>query len=343
MNTQSINKAFDIINKRRTEAISNYEKRIEEIEKNIPEISYLNQKMANTSRNVIFTALKQDEDIKSKISEIKRANIEAQRRTAEILRTHGYPANYLDIQYFCFKCCDTGYKNNTNEYCDCVTKLVNQINSDYVNKNSHLQLYTFESFEVNTDYYSPNELTSGKDNISKFDNMKIIYDDCVNYANKFKPSFPSVLMMGRTGLGKTHLSLSIAKTVLERGYSVIYTSAMDMFSTIEREKFTKYNSSSDTLESILNTELLIIDDLGVEIDNKFYKSVLYNIINTRYTHTLATIITTNCSIDDLNQKYEQRITSRLLSYESMMFYGKDVRAIKAYIRKKFDYKNADSN
>lgn len=341
MNTQSINKAFDIINKRRTEAISNYEKRIEEIEKNIPEISYLNQKMANTSRNVIFTALKQDEDIKSKISEIKRANIEAQRRTAEILRTHGYPANYLDIQYFCPKCYDTGYKNNTNEYCDCVTKLVNQINSDYVNKNSHLQLYTFESFEVNPDYYRPNVLTQGKDNISEFDNMKIIYEDCINYANKFKPSFPSILMMGQTGLGKTHLSLSIAKTVLERGYSVIYTSAMDMFSAIEREKFTKYNSSSDTLESILNTELLIIDDLGVEIDNKFYKSVLYNIINTRYTHTLATIITTNCLIDELSQKYEQRITSRLLSYESMMFYGKDVRTLKTYERKKFDYKNAD--
>jgi DNA replication protein DnaC len=205
--------------------------------------------------------------------------------------------------------------------------LVKQINADLVNKNSNLKLSSFETFDL--DHYSKTRvITRNNQTFTEYELMKQNFIQCKEYVKSFELSAnpKSIIMFGRTGLGKTHLSLAIARGVLEKGYTVIYNSTMDMFSAIEREKFGKDgDTSNDTLESILSVDLLIIDDLGIEYDNKFFKTVLYNIINTRNIRSLPTIINTNLSIGELEGKYEERIFSRLMTYDFMPFFGSDIR------------------
>ena len=93
-------------------------------------------------------------------------------------------------------------------------------------------------------------------------------------------------MFGKTGLGKTHLSLSIASVALERGYSVLYDSVINFLRKIEREHFGKEHPETDTMELLLTCDLLILDDLGTEFDSSFYQSTIYNLINTRLNRVL---------------------------------------------------------
>ena len=137
-------------------------------------------------------------------------------------------------------------------------------------------------------------------------------------------------MFGKTGLGKTHLSLSIASGALERGYSVLYDSVINFLRKIEREHFGKEHPETDTMELLLTCDLLILDDLGTEFDSSFYQSTIYNLINTRLNRSLPTIISTNLDFNGISNRYEERITSRFYAnYSILRFVGQDVRIMKA--------------
>ncbi|MBS6445159.1 MAG: ATP-binding protein [Ruminococcus sp.] len=330
MNNYALNQAFDIIEKRHAEAISEYENRIRKVEKEIPEIAHLNSQIANTSREVIIASLTKDGDVKSRIEEIKRVNQYAQNRIAELLISHRYPKDFLNMHYHCPKCSDTGYIDN--DYCECVNTLVNKINADTINKNSFFKNCTFESF--NLDYYSRSKMVflKGHNNqvvstYNEYEYMQKVFDFCKKYAENFQvKNSEDLLIFGGTGVGKTHISLAMGKKIMEAGFSVIYNSALDLFSSLEKERFSNNNNFEiSILDGVLNADLLIIDDLGIEMDNKFYKSVLYNIINTRYIKSLPTIINTNLNLNGLDLKYEERIFSRLYSYHMMEFQGNDYR------------------
>ena len=136
-------------------------------------------------------------------------------------------------------------------------------------------------------------------------------------------------MFGRTGLGKTHLSLAIANEVLKKGYNVLYDSTLNYLNQIEKEYFGRDTSGNDTLGQLISADLLILDDLGSEYDKPFYISTIYNIINTRLNKRLPTIVNTNLSHEEMLKKYEERIISRLFAiYKSLGFVGKDIRLIR---------------
>ena len=155
---------------------------------------------------------------------------------------------------------------------------------------------------------------------------------CKDYALDFSLESPSLFMHGATGLGKTHLSLAIANEAIARGYGVVYGSAPNMFSQLEREHFGRqYNNERTYEQELLETDLLIIDDLGVEFSTPFTVSCVYNIINSRILSRKPTIIRTNLTPRELEDKYTQRITSRIIGgFVSLRFIGRDIRQIKSY-------------
>ena len=132
-------------------------------------------------------------------------------------------------------------------------------------------------------------------------------------------------MFGQTGLGKTHLSLAIADSVLRKGYSVIYDSAINILRSIEKEHFS-YEHSSEMVDLVMNTDLLILDDIGTEYESPFYTATVYNIINTRLNCGKPSIISTNLDFNGIARRYDKRVMSRIVSmYSCLEFKGEDVR------------------
>ena len=153
------------------------------------------------------------------------------------------------------------------------------------------------------------------------------YEFCLNYANSFDLNSYSILMMGETGLGKTHLSLAIAGEVLKKGFGVVYGSVQNLFSNIEKEHFGRATDADGTTEKmLLECDLLILDDLGAEFTTSFTVATFNNIVNTRMLTSKPTIISTNLSLTEMQKRYSERIASRIIGeYNILTFAGKDIR------------------
>lgn len=88
--------------------------------------------------------------------------------------------------------------------------------------------------------------------------------------------------------------------------------------------------NDNVYQSVLNVDLLIIDDLGTESLNSMKLSELFTILNTRIlnlNHKITkTIISTNLNINDIFNSYEERIGSRIAGYYDIYyFFGNDLR------------------
>ena len=127
------------------------------------------------------------------------------------------------------------------------------------------------------------------------------------------------------------MSNCIARELLKKGKTVLYQTAPVLLDTVIDYKMNKQKDyKEDILKSVLGCDLLIIDDLGTESLNSMKLSELFNIINTRILNLnqkiTKTIISTNLSIKDIFNNYEERIGSRIAGYYDIYcFFGDDLR------------------
>lgn len=300
------------IQERRAFAQKQQETRTDQIRAEIPEIAELDRQLRNTCLSLAGSFGKAD--CKERIQKLEQHCQSAETMLRSILVSHGYPENYLDTQYSCTKCSDTGFTGG--KPCECLTREIGAIGAEQLNAQSRLALCSFESFSLS--YYSalPAE---------QYQAMCSIYNECRSYAQNFDPHRSgNILMIGNTGLGKTHLSLSIATVLLQNGFSVIYDSAGNLLHRLEQEHFGRQEGSG-TLDLLLECDLLILDDFGTEFDTSFTRSMIYTIINSRINAEKPFIVNTNLSKEDLQAQYGNRILSRLFSVLIMQFYGRDIR------------------
>lgn len=131
--------------------------------------------------------------------------------------------------------------------------------------------------------------------------------------------------------GKTFMSNCIAQEMLRQGKTVLYQTAPILLESIIDYKMSKNKNSIDNIyKSILEADLLIIDDLGTESLNSMKLSELFTVINTRILNLnnkiTKTIISTNLNINDIFRNYEERIGSRIAGYYDIYyFFGDDLR------------------
>jgi len=312
MDSEIFDKAQAILTLRRKKAETENEERIREINEKIPQIREINEVIFNTGKELIsIISNGKGKDISDKVEQLKQYNLGAQAMSRKLLAEYGYPEDYLDMHYTCPKCCDRGY--NGSKFCDCFKTICGKLAADELNKNSQLSLSSFDSFSLT--YYSGENYSA----------MKKILEYTMQYAATFTPDSKSILMFGQTGLGKTHLSLAIANKVLEKGYGVIYDSAINILRSIEKEHFS-HDHSSEMIDLVMDTDLLILDDLGTEYETPFYNATIYNIINTRLNRRKPSIISTNLDFSGISRRYDKRVMSRIISeYSCLEFKGEDVR------------------
>ena len=250
----------------------------------------------------------------------RERNLRASQEISLLLKKNGLPADYLETKYFCPQCEDTGIVGS--RLCGCHIELLKKLAFEEAGKRSPLKFSLFSDFDLKyyDDRYDPEYRCSPRER------MEQILRFCREYAAGFDINSPSVLMQGETGLGKTHLSLAIAGEVIEKGYTVLYNSAQNIFNELQKERFGKGNTDGRYEAMLLECDLLVIDDLGAEFSTQFTNAALYNIVNTRINASLPTIISTNLSLKELEERYTRRISSRLIGeYNTLYFIGGDVR------------------
>ena len=236
----------------------------------------------------------------------------------------GLTPDDLEVHYTCPDCKDTGYIGSQKCHC------FRQAGIDLLYSQSHLQhILQAENFQTfSLDYYSPepNPMLGGKSNREY---MAEVAGLCRRYAESFRPGCGNLLFTGTTGVGKTFLTNCIAKEVLDRSYSVMSISAVELFDRLTGND--PDDEESPDSRYIMDCDLLIIDDLGTELVNSFTASQLFRCINDRLLNRRCTIISTNIKVNELRTVYSERIASLLLSsYRIFQLYGDDIRILKKF-------------
>ena len=141
----------------------------------------------------------------------------------------------------------------------------------------------------------------------------------------------NILFLGNAGVGKTFLSHCIAYELINKAYTVLYLTSFQLFDLLKQHAFHRETDASLTpMEHLLGCDLLIIDDLGTELNNSFVSSQLFLCMNERLLQKKATIISTNLSLKQISQSYTERVLSRIMEkYQIFNIYGEDIRLIKA--------------
>jgi len=290
-----------------------------------PALAELDKEIASIGASMSISIIKNPE----KADEIKKESYEKMKAISikrdQILKEIGISNEQLEPDYECPICKDTGFIDS--EKCKCFTQRIIDEVYQLSSLKENIKHCTFENFDF-TLFSDEPYMTDKGPKPSPLENMKVIYKRCKEFVENFDTATRGLFFVGKTGLGKTYLSYCIANELMARGKTVIYQTAFTLFDIMHESRFDSEKSRSEILANILECDLLIIDDLGTEFSKKIAKTELFNILNTRLIHKRKTVISTNHSLSEINEMYEDRVISRMSeSFDFYNFYGNDVRFI----------------
>ena len=250
------------------------------------------------------------EDLRDRLAELSG-------RKAQLLEDHGLPVDYLEPVYECPDCRDTGYVDGRK--CHCFQEAMITLLYEQSNIREMLRSENFDSLSY--EYYEGDDLAR----------FKKAVNTCHNFIKNFNSDYHNLFFYGTVGTGKSFLSGCIAKELIESGHSVIYFSATALFDLLSRNSFDPKSREElrTAYADLYQCDLLIVDDLGTELTNQFVTSQLFSLLNERHMGKKATIISTNLSLEELRNRYSERIFSRVTSnYEICKLSGQDIRIYK---------------
>lgn len=289
-------------------------KRFEEIYTNIPEYKALDESLPSVS---IAYAKKVIEGDFSAQSELQKELSRITQKKEELLTSHGYSKDYLEMHYCCSLCKDTGYIGGNKCVC-----LKNKLLSVMYEQSNIAELLKTDNFDNLTDKYYEGE------DLERFRNA---VNCCHEFVDKFATNKENLFLYGNVGVGKSFLSCCIAKELLDKGYSVLYFSSSQLFDTLKESDFGKDSKENlyTSKEDIYNCDLVVIDDLGTELTNSYISAKLFSLLNERILRGKSTIISTNLSLMELRDLYSDRIFSRISTkYKLCKLSGPDIRIYK---------------
>ncbi len=294
----------------------------QEIYRKDPRIQVLDAELQATVAETLALALRHGQDPSGAVTRLQNRNLQAQAERKQRIRQLGYPDGCIDDLPRCSLCGDTGYIRQNP--CSCLMELYREEQRKELSRLLDLQGERFEAFRL--EYYNDGSDAGG---ISPRQHMHMVYQVCRRYAETFRPGSGSLFLTGAPGLGKTFLSSCIAGTVSERGFSVVYDTAVSLVSCFEDARFGRGERQEEAeadVKRYLGCDLLILDDLGAEMVTSLTVSAIYEVLNTRLREGKSMVVSSNLSIGEAGKRYSTQIASRLSGgFEELRFYGSDIR------------------
>ncbi len=316
------------LSRRRARAQAAMAERLAQLRRRVPEYADLEQKIKDTGLELVkcgFTGRKDENG--ADVKELLRDRLEVlSRKRKELLKEEGLPEDFGERACYCPICRDAGYviRQGHKERCSCF-------------QNLYIDLLTMEQTDLDTacrfsdfrlDLYpeTPDRERYGIAG-SPRDYMERILEMCVRFTEKVPCCHQkNLIFTGKTGIGKTFLCSCMANALLERGISVLYIKASELFNQIT------FNRNEELKRQLYQVQTLIIDDLGIEKQTDMRYSDFLELLDKRNIlhdrHGYATVISTNLDPNGLLSYYDERICSRLFgNFDLIRFTGEDIRLL----------------
>lgn len=303
-----------------------HEQHLKEVYERIPEINEFEDEMIKISVSRAKALLNGEKTL----ADTYKAKMQVLAEEKEALLTGGgFTADYMDDIYDCPECRDTGYVNGRK--CRCMRKLEIELFYRQSYMDDVLKKENFDTF--NWTYFKEDTKIAEQGGMSVRTYMdKVVNGVIKEYLAEFddKNSASNIMFIGPSGVGKTFLIHCIAKELIESGHSVLYLTADRLFDMLAGKRIRRDDTDYENMYMLAyDADLLIIDDLGTELNNSLTNSELFNCINDRILRNKAVIISTNLNTANIRDIYSERVASRIFSnYKCIPMYGDDLRAIK---------------
>lgn len=324
MDKKVLNEILSEFEKKRDRAVYEQKLRQNEVYFKVPEIKKLDEEISKTGFLISKAILRNPKSYEENVERIKERMEKLKMKKAVLLTENNIPLEYLDVNYECNRCKDTGYLKN-GEKCSCFKQALIRKAYNMSNIENTLKKENFRTFDINIFPNKPFE----SEKLTPRENMMNILSISEGFVSNFNENNgENLLFYGSTGLGKTFLCNCIAKALLDKNKIVVYQTAFTILEIIENHRFNKNGKKFDyeDYNYLFEADLLIIDDLGTEVSNTFTNAEIFNIVNTRLISGKKTIISTNLTPKEISEIYTDRIFSRILEkFIPLKFYGPDLR------------------
>lgn len=284
----------------------------------LPRLREIDMQLRRTMVAAAQAVFAQGSDVETAMAAARQENQLLQAEREALVRAN-FPEGYLDETPVCVTCGGSGYIGSS--MCSCLEALCRE------EQQRELGLLGAESFSgFRLDYYS--DKTDARYGASPRAIMERNFRACRSYALQFGEKTGNLLFIGGTGLGKTYLAACIAREVAGSGWSVKYENACELFTKLERARFSPTEEIRREVQRIEEADLLIIDDLGTEMPGQFVTAALYSLLNGRLLKKKPMVITTNLNVEEAGKRYSPQIASRLYGeFSRLTFVGSDIRTI----------------
>lgn len=287
--------------------------RTEEVYQKVPEYKEIVDEITSLNvqitKNNILGNEENNKALKERIEDLRT-------RKKLVLTQNGFSITYLDPTYVCPYCKDTGYIDG--EKCHCFKQAMMDMLYEQSNIKAVLEEENFDNI------YLDFQVGEDREHFIK------AYEKSLEFCDNFEKEFNNMFFYGDSGTGKTYLTNCIVNEIIAKGHMCIYFSSIELFNRISEYKFNKSGKDfvANPYDDIYNCDLLVIDDLGSEIVNALTISELFSIINERILRNKSTIISSNFDLAGLQDKYSDKITSRIIGkYTLCKLTGNNIRVI----------------